>query len=111
MFNVQYLSVVTRSDISYAVSNLSQYVQNPNKPQWNAVTRVFKYIKGTGDYGIMFNTNNNLEMCAYSEADFAGDTMSRRSTTRYVIKLVDSVLIWGSRKQTSIAQSTILLVI
>ncbi|KMQ92976.1 hypothetical protein RF55_6975 [Lasius niger] len=82
-----YLAMVSRPDIAYAVNTVSQYAEKLTKEHWNAVKRIIKYIKGTIDYGIKFEKNQNLELRAYSDAGFAGDKATRRSTTGYVILL------------------------
>ena len=38
---------VIRSDITFAINKTSQYLEKPNKIHWNAVKRIFKYLKGT----------------------------------------------------------------
>ena len=48
-----YLSVGTRPNITFAVNKVNQYLEKP-KIYWNAVKRIFKYLKGT-KYGIFFN--------------------------------------------------------
>ncbi|KMQ86178.1 integrase core domain protein [Lasius niger] len=102
-----YLAMVTRPDIAYAVKAVNQYAKSPNKQHWNAVKRIIKYIKGTIDYGIKFKrTESNLSLVAFSDADFAGDKQTRKSTSGLVIKLGDAPIVWSSQKQRSVALST-----
>lgn len=99
--------MVTRPDIAYAVKAVNQYAESPNKQHWNAVKRIIKYIKGTIDYGIKFKrTESNLSLVAFSDADFAGDKQTRKSTSGLVIKLGDAAIVWSSQKQKSVALST-----
>ena len=66
-----YLSINTRPDISYAVGVLARFCKNPN----------FRaYLRGTAERGIRY-TGDDLNVHAYSDADWAGDLDSRRSTT------------------------------
>ena len=45
-----YLATMTRPDISYAVSQVTEYCEIPQSAHWNAVKRIFAYQKGTCDY-------------------------------------------------------------
>ncbi|KAL1516533.1 hypothetical protein ABEB36_000440 [Hypothenemus hampei] len=54
--------------------------------------------------GILYSGNSGLS--GYSDADFAGDIDSRKSTTGYVFKLNGGAITWQSRKQGCVALST-----
>lgn len=58
------------------------------------------------DMGIRFEGGNDLHFCGYSDADYAGDVTTRRSTSGYVFMLGGSVISWGSERQKSVALST-----
>ena len=55
--SLNYASVCTRPDISFAVSILCKHMINPTKNHWQAAKRVLRYLKGTKDYGITFDKN------------------------------------------------------
>lgn len=102
-----FLAMISRPDIAYAVNVVSQHAENPQKVHCNAVRRILKYIKGTAECGIRFASDKmNLRINAYSDADFAGDTATRKSTTGYVIMLNNSPISWGARKQRIVTLST-----
>ncbi|XP_043790699.1 secreted RxLR effector protein 161-like [Apis laboriosa] len=101
-----YLSVGTRPDITFAVNKVSQYLEKSNKIHWNAVKRIFKYLKGTTKYGIHYSTQQNNHIKAFSDADYAGDTETRKSTTSFVLKLGDSAIAWGSTRQQTVGLFT-----
>ncbi|GKD91029.1 hypothetical protein Tco_1366536 [Tanacetum coccineum] len=44
-----------KPDIAYAVGRLSRHTSSPSKEHWDAVNRVFKYLKKTTDYGLEYN--------------------------------------------------------
>ena len=103
-----YLMVCTRPDISYIVSKLSQYCENPTDDHWIAVKHVFRYLKGTMDYSLCFyKCTDSLKLTGYSDADWAGAS-DRKSTSGYCFKLNEdsSVISWKSRKQPTVALST-----
>lgn len=60
---------VTRPDIAFSVRTLSQYIQDPRKPHWDAAIRVLKYIKGSPGQGLLLPSENNLTLTAYCDSD------------------------------------------
>lgn len=106
--SLMYAMVQTRPDIAYAVSTLAQYSSNPNQTHWTAVKRIFRYLKGTLNLGIEYSRDarRGNELVGYSDADYAGDRDSRRSTSGFVFMLAGGPITWASRKQTSVALST-----
>lgn len=102
-----FLVQTTRPDIAFSVIAASQFVEHPCKAHWNAVKRIIKYIKGTINHGLIYTKGNNWwKITAFSDADFAADTQTRRSMSGYILKLGNSPIIWGSKKQKAIALST-----
>ena len=100
-----YLAINTRPDISYAVGVLARFNTNPNFRACKALIRVLMYLRGTPDVGIQF-TGKSLDIFGYSDADWAGDLDSRRSTTGYVVYAAGGPIAWQSRLQTTVAVST-----
>lgn len=103
-----YLSVGARPDISFAVGYLGRFAEKPTKSHVTAVKRVIRYLKGTNTYGILFpyNGDNQLSLSAYSDADFAGEAHTRKSTSGYCFLLGMGLISWGSERQKSVALST-----
>lgn len=101
-----FVSNGTRPDIALAVNRLSRYMEAPHKLHWNAVKRVIKYLKGTMHLGLKFKPNKNACINAFSDSDFAGDTLTRKSTTGFLVYLGNSVISWNSQKQSVVALST-----
>jgi hypothetical protein len=103
--SLMYLSVCTRPDISQAVGALARYMARPTKVHWQAAKGVLRYLSGTANYGIIFGgASKGLE--AYTDADFAGDIDTRRSTTGYVYIFNGGAISWSSRLQQTVAAST-----
>ena len=103
-----YAAQATRPDLSAAVNALSQFMLDPSLDHWKAVKRVLRYVKGTIDYGIEFNAqeSNKIELIGYSDADWAGDIVSRKSTSGYIFKLAGAAVSWQSRRQRTVALVT-----
>ena len=88
-------------------------MSNPSREHWNGVKRLLRYIKGTLNFGLKFTASeddeaneNGNELYGYSDANWAGDVDSRRSTSGYVFKITNCTVSWCSRKQASVAKST-----
>ncbi|KAL7636900.1 UNVERIFIED_CONTAM: hypothetical protein RMT77_012658 [Armadillidium vulgare] len=102
-----YLATGTRPDIAFTVSYLARSVDNPSKEDITKVKRVFRYLKGTLEKGIIYRSNseqNHLE--GYSDADHAGDQKTGHSTTGIVCLYAGGAISWTSQKQSSVAIST-----
>ena len=96
---------VNRPDLNFAVGQVAKHSSNPDKSHINAVKRILAYVKGTANYGICFGNNNNT-LVAFCDADYAGDTDTRRSTTGCVVMLNGGPVTWGSRQQQCVSLST-----
>ena len=101
-----YLSVATRPDIAFAVSNVAKYCAKPSKQHWIAVKRIMRYLKGTLNYGLRYASSHNTQCVGFSDADFAGDIDDRKSTTGYMFQMCGAAISWRSKKQTCVALST-----
>ncbi|PNY14773.1 glutamate receptor-like protein [Trifolium pratense] len=97
---------VTRPDIKYVVHKFSQFMAAPRSSHFYVVLRIIRYVKGTLFHGLRFSANSILVLSGYSDADWAGDSTDRRSTTRYCFFLGSSLLSWRSKKQTVVARSS-----
>ncbi|UYV70016.1 hypothetical protein LAZ67_7001478 [Cordylochernes scorpioides] len=102
-----HLGCLTRPDITFALNKVSQKLAAPTKYDWEAVKRIFKNLVGTTEYGIMYQKGHKVGVLeSFSDADFAGDTETRRSTCGVVCKLTGSAISWLSHKQRSVSLST-----
>ena len=100
-----YLVTGTRPDIAVAVGETAKYSNNPGKQHWMAVKRILRYLKETINFGIECNPKS-IDLVGYSDADWAGDLDTRRSTTGYLFKLGGVPICWKSKRQPTVALST-----
>lgn len=101
-----YLAITTRPDIAFSVSVVSQSLESPKQSDWQAVKRIFKYLRGTLSTKLLYRTNYKPGMLeAFSDADYAGDIQTRRSTSGIVCKYFGGAISWMSQKQRSVALS------
>ncbi|XP_062075011.1 secreted RxLR effector protein 161-like [Humulus lupulus] len=82
-------------------------MSNPGREHWNAMKWVFRYLKGSTHIGLKFTKrpNNNL-IEGYSDADYAGDRDSRKSTSAYFFLLGGNCVSWRVQLQHVVALST-----
>jgi len=92
-----YLSSTTRSDITLAVNNFAKFTANPTKEHWTAVKRIFRYLKGTINYGLLYSENASLDCVGFSDADWAGDLNDRKSTSGYTFQMSGATVSWRSK--------------
>lgn len=101
-----FAAIVSRPDIAFAVSKAAKFVENPGKQHWNAVKRIFRYLRGTQEMVISYKRGNCL-LTGYTDADWGSEPSDRKSTTGYVFVLNNGPVVWQSRTQTSVATSTL----
>ena len=103
-----YASIATRPDISSAVGALSQKIARPGPEHWSGVKRVFHYIKGTVNYSLKYvaSDQKDIMLNGFSDADWAGDTSTRKSTSGYLFRLGKSTISWKLKRQSIVALSS-----
>lgn len=104
--SLNFAAIVSRPDISYAVGELSKFTENPKSSHVNALKRIFRYLKATIYYCLEYKASDVLTFNGYTDADFARDVDSRRSTTGYVFFLNECAITWRSHRQKTVALST-----
>jgi hypothetical protein len=105
--SLMYLAVGTRPDIAYAVGALSRFNANPGRAHWKQVQHVFKYLAGTRDLMLCYGPGQDgTSLQIYSDADYAGDVDSARSTSGYSTFVGKCLVNWSSKRQPVVAKST-----
>ena len=66
-----------------------------------------RYIGGTCSDSIFYLGNDPIELFGYTDSDWGGDTVERKSTSSYVFFIGSGVLFWSSKKQQVTALSTV----
>ena len=102
-----YLSVCTRPDIAFAVGVLSKFMSKPTTVHWHTAKGVMQYLLSTADKSLVLGGSPaDMILHGYCDADFAGDLDTRKSTVGYVFMLGYSALSWCSKRQATVAVST-----
>jgi len=65
-----------------------------------------KYLKGTSTVGLWYPSHSLIHLIGYSDSDFAGCKLDRKSTSGTCPLLGLSIISWHSKKQTCVALST-----
>lgn len=71
---------------------------------WTAVKRIFRYIKGTINHGLLFTKSSSLALTYFSDVDWAGNPDDRRSTSGLCIFLNNNLISWSAKKQSTAAK-------
>lgn len=100
-----YLTVNTRPDLAFAAGVLSRFVSAPTDVHWKAAKRVLRYIAGTLDRGVVYQ-RGHARIEAYTDADYAGEQDTRKSTSGAVVLMHGGAVVWKSKLQTVVAAST-----
>ena len=97
---------ITRSDIAFAVSLVSQHMHAPTIQHLGMVKRILRYLKGSIGRGIVMNNNGHTNIMGYSDSDWAGNALDRSSTTGYCMFVGGNLVSWKSKKQNVVACSS-----
>jgi hypothetical protein len=101
-----YLAIGTRPDISYAVQQLSQFLDNYTFIHWHAAIRVIQYLKGTKNLKLHLGGNNDINILGYTDSDWANCLDTRRSIGGYTFSLGLGTISWNAKKQKTVAASS-----
>ena len=71
----------SRPDIMFATCLCARFQANPREPHLIAVKRIFRYLKGTMSLGLLYAREADFALCGYSDVDFAGCKIDRKSTS------------------------------
>ena len=96
----------SRPDIMFSVCLCARYQSNPKESHLRAVKRIIRYLKGTINLGLWYDRNSSLTLNAYTDSDFAGCRVDRKSTSGTCQFLGCNLISWSSKKQNSTALST-----
>lgn len=101
---LMYVSMGTRPDITFAVSTTAQFMDNPAWVHWEAVKRIFRYLKGTKDLELVYG-DETKDLVGFVDADGASQE-HRRAILGYVFMVDGGAVSWSSKKQELVTLST-----
>ena len=105
--SLTFAATTTRPDISFATAKLAQYLTNPSPVHLQAANRVISYLHHTKHLAIEFSqTKNNPIFLSSSDAAFADDSKTRKSSFGYLIQLFGGPIDWKASKQATVTTSS-----
>jgi len=90
----------------YTTCLYARYQADPKESHLIAVKQIFTYMKGTLNLGLWYLKDSGFDQIAYSESDFGGCKLDRKSTTDGCQLLGGKLGSWTSKKQNSVSTST-----
>lgn len=75
---------------------VSRYLEKPQEVHWNAVKRIFKYLKFTPSYRLLYSSGININVIDFIDADYVGDVTTKRSTLGSVFCVDKGLVAWSS---------------
>jgi hypothetical protein len=96
----------SRPDIMFSVCMCAWFQANSKKAHVRAVKRILRYLKHTPSVGLWYPKGDTFDLIGYSDSDYAGCKIDRKSTSGGCHLLGSSLVSWTSKKQNSVALST-----
>uniref|UniRef100_A0A8R7TXD8 Reverse transcriptase Ty1/copia-type domain-containing protein n=1 Tax=Triticum urartu TaxID=4572 RepID=A0A8R7TXD8_TRIUA len=101
---LQYLTL-TRPDLSYAMQQCCLFMHDLRDSHYQMVKRILRYVRGTTHLGLHFFCSATTDLTAYSDADWAGFSDTRKSTSGFAVYLGSNLVSWSSERQTTVSRS------
>ncbi|XP_058741298.1 secreted RxLR effector protein 161-like [Vicia villosa] len=93
-------------DIMFSVYLCARFQENPKESHLVVVKRIMKYLKGTTNVGLRYPKGSVCDLLGYSDADYAGCKIDRKSTSGTCHILGNTLVSWSCKKQACFALST-----
>jgi hypothetical protein len=90
-----------KPDIQFSVCLCARFQASPRTSHRQAVKRIFRYLCHTPDFGLWYFASSSLALHGFSDADFAGCRLDRKSTSGTCQFLGSSLVSWSSHKLSS----------
>ncbi|GJW07905.1 putative ribonuclease H-like domain-containing protein [Tanacetum coccineum] len=103
--SLMYLTA-SRPDIMFVVCACARFQVTPKVSHLHAVKRIFRYLKGQPKLGLWYPKDSPFDLEAYSDSDYAGASLDRKSTIGGCQFLGSRLISWQCKKQTIVANST-----
>lgn len=116
--SVNYVAVITRPDIAKPISKLAENLLNPSDKHDHLAGRLMEYLWSTRYLAIQFSGNGSTDLIKVnhssvprelriaSDAAFADDPETRKSSQGHVITLFDGPVSWKASKQNTVTTSS-----
>jgi hypothetical protein len=95
-----------RPNIQFVVCLCTRFQSSPHTSHRQAIKRILRYLHFTPEFGLWFSASSSLSLYRYSDVDYVGCRVERKSTSGTCQFLGFSLVSWSSRKESSVAQFT-----
>ena len=102
--SLMWAAVAKQPDIAFAVSLLSQFLENPGALHWKAVKRVMRYLNGMKNYKLTLGRNHD-GLLGHADADWASQD-HRHSISAYIFRFDGGSISWSCQKQNIVSLSS-----
>nr|GEW02542.1 hypothetical protein [Tanacetum cinerariifolium] len=96
----------SRPDVMSAICTCARFQVTPKASHLHAVKRIFRYLKGKLYLGLWYPKDSPFNLVTYSDSDYAGASLDRKSTTGGCQFLGCRLIFWQCKKQTIVATSS-----
>ena len=94
-------------DIQFSMCLCARFQADPRESLVTTVKRIMRYLVGTIELSLWYPAGCEFSLISYSDADYAGCRLDRKSTSGYCQFLRNCLISWTSKKQHSITLSTV----
>ena len=88
------------------MSAASRHLIAPTEQNWRKVQHIIRYVIGTPSLGPRYKSGHDGTFAIYSDSDYAGDKLTRRSTSGCMVMFAHAPVNWNSRLQKTVATSS-----
>ena len=108
--SLTHLAIASRCDIAFIVSFLPRFLDSYTDDHWNAALKVLRYLQSSSDLSIVYSGTETKQLTetlqVYTDSDYAGCKLTRRSVSGLLTKLNNGPIIWAASQQKSVSLST-----
>jgi len=90
--------IASRPDITFSVCLCARFQSYPKESHLIAVKHIIRYFKGTIRIGLWYLKTRQFSMTSFSDADYAGCRVDRKSTSGICQFLENCLVSWSSKK-------------
>jgi len=98
--------ITSRPDIQFGVCLCARFQANPKESHFKAEKKIMKYLKGTTNVCLWYPCDSSITLSGFSDLDYAGCKLDRKSTSGTCHLLGSSLISWNSKKQACVTLST-----
>ena len=102
--SLMYASLGTRPDITYAVQTVSRFSKNPGQAHWEAVKRIFRYLKGSKDLWLTYG-GQQKDLKGYADVD-GSMAEDQHAISGYAFLFYGGAVSWAAKRQEIVSLST-----